>query len=413
MFKDKPISAPFRILRPSWFAVPEHLPLGWAASWLLLVHSIAWFEPVPDELNIQFDWKYLAMMHLCALAGQLFLPFLAWKLAPKDIAGGRSAALLRLSAGASLWYLWTFPLAFLFTGSLGSIVLAFGRELLWAGSLAWGAISLAKSSNRIRNATIGITLTVALFLGGILFALIPDASNLARMNMDNIQTGRIGAGIPPLPPNRVDTATWSISGSPELVSAARLSLGDRQKILAASPGQIRVLVVDGPAPQPEDTTGLLEPDPAAGIELESLVALVPPVGSDTLRLGTLHAVVHRSIRYTRRYFPGTTREILQRRTGDCKAYAQVFCAGARRLGYPARVVHGLLASNDGYYAHAWVTVRTSQGWEDWDPTSSYPFPDARYLRFAPPKVASGALDGELAIFALNSISVAPGVGGSF
>jgi transglutaminase-like putative cysteine protease len=141
-----------------------------------------------------------------------------------------------------------------------------------------------------------------------------------------------------------------------------------------------------------------------GGPLLDLVSRVP-TGPDSLRLRVLHLLVHESIRYERTYFPGTPSEILTRGTGDCKAFAQVFCAGARHLGFPAKVVHGLLASPDGYYAHAWVTVRTPNGWQEWDPTSSYPFPDARYLRFSVPREAASAFDGELAIFSLDSIRV--------
>jgi hypothetical protein len=196
-----------------------------------------------------------------------------------------------------------------------------------------------------------------------------------------------------------------VSGDPKIVSASRLSLGTRQTILEARAGRVVVKISAGAPPPPEDTVGTTRIDPTDGQILESLVASIPFAGTDSFRLVHLHDAVHRAIRYERRYFPGTSSEILSRGTGDCKAYAQVFCAAARRLGLPARVVHGLLASPDGYYAHAWVTVKTSAGWQDWDPTSSEPFPDARYLRFATPKLSNGAFDGELAIFALDSISI--------
>ncbi len=413
MFKDKPISAPFRVLRPGWFASPERFPLAWAFTWLLIVSATAWFEPLPDELQVRFDWKYLAMMHFCALAGQLLLPLAATGLVPKDQPGGRIAALVRISSGASLWYAWTFPLTFAFTGSLGSLLLTFSRELLWAATLAIGVAGLDKTRSHRRRAGFSLLWTILFFVGGIVFALIPDMTNISHLNMANIQTGKIGEGRPPLPATRVDTATWTLSGAPELLEPSRLSLGNRQSIVAAGNGWVRIRVADGSTPPPEDTNGVSLLDPDGGQELESIVASVPANAPDSLRLGVLHARVHGAILYTRKFFPGTTSEILRRGTGDCKAYAQVFCAGVKRLGYPSRVVHGLLASHDGYYAHAWVTVRTSHGWQDWDPTSNDPFPDARYLRFTSPKIASGALDGEMAIFALDSISVIAGVGGTF
>jgi len=407
MQKDKPIYAPLRVVRPGWFADPSRFPFSWAFGWWFVVQGLSWLEPVPAELQIQFDWKYLALTHLCAIAGQLLLPIFGIALVPKDQIGGRIPTLLRLSMGSSLWFLWTFPLTFVLTGSASSISLALGRELLWAATLAIGIAGLRSGRSGLGKFAISSLCTLGIFLGSLAFAALPDLSSLANLKMDNIGTGRICKGIPQLPSNRVDSADWLVSGSPKSVSGERLSLGNRQRILAGLDGQILVRVATGPAPAPEDTTGSSQTSPDDGPVLESMLSSLPKSVTDDSRLLALHGLVHRAIRYDRRYFPGTTREILDRGTGDCKAYAQVFCAGVRRLGFPARVVHGLLASHDGFYAHAWVTVKTRNGWQDWDPTSSEPFPDARYLRFTTPKEATGAFDGELAIFALDSIAVRP------
>lgn len=404
VLKDKPILAPLRVFQPTWFTSPFRFPLPWAIGWWAATQALAWLEPIPEELQVQFDWKYLASVHLCAIAGQVSLPLLAWFLVPKDTPGGRVSALLRLSMGAGLWFLWTFPLTFVFTGSKGALVLALGRELLRAVALSIGIVSLRPRKTLGRVSLIGAW--SALFVvGALVFATLPDLDSLSRLKMDDLGTGRVCKGLPDLPPHRVGSATWRVFGDPKTVSAPRLALGSRQTILDAQPGRVLVKVSSGAPPPPEDTSGTNRIDPDDGPLLQSLVASVPATGTDSLRLVQLHRAVHGAIRYERRYFPGTSSQILSRGTGDCKAYAQVFCAGARRLGFPARVVHGLLASPDGYYAHAWVTVKTAAGWQDWDPTSSEPFPDARYLRFATPKRSSGAFDGELAIFALDSISI--------
>lgn len=452
MQKDKPIYAPLRVLRPGWFANPSSFPLRWALGWWFLVQGIAWLEPLPTDLQIKFDLKYLALTHLCAMAGQVLLPIFAIGLVPKSQPGGRIPTLLRLSFGSSLWFLWTFPLAFLLTDSKGAIVLALGRELLWAACLiipltqlctkrvlltraglflltvivllaevllskslffilmtvlTWAIIWALSGWYGKTRTGLGLVWIIIIFLGSIVFATIPDWSSLSNLKMDNIGTGRICKGVPQLPATRVDSADWLVSGSPKLVSSERLSLGDRQRILAGFDGQILVRVATGPTPAPEDTSGSTATSTTDGPILEAMLSTLPISVTDNSRLLALHGMVHRSIRYDRSYFPGTTEQILTRKTGDCKAYAQVFCAGARRLGFPARVVHGLLASHDGYYAHAWVAVKSSDGWQDWDPTSSEPSPDARYLRFTAPKEASGAFDGELAIFALDSIVVRP------
>jgi transglutaminase-like putative cysteine protease len=117
----------------------------------------------------------------------------------------------------------------------------------------------------------------------------------------------------------------------------------------------------------------------------------------------LHQRVHQAIRYDRTYFNGTADKILQIGSGDCKAYSKVFAEAVKLMGLRAKVVRGVIAMNDGWYAHAWVTVQSSLGWTDWDPTSPEPFPDARYLRFTAPQQANSAFDGELGIFALDSI----------
>ncbi len=403
MLKDKPLLAPFRVLQPTWFSSPIRFPLTWAVGWWILTQALAWLEPVPEQLQIQFDAKYLASVHLCAMAAQLLLPFLGWFLVPRETPGGRAGTLVRVSLGASLWFLWTFPLTFLFTSTQGALVLSLVRELLWAGTLAAGIAGLLPHPALRRWGLVALGAPV-LFVGSIVFAALPDIDSIARLRMDDMGSGRVCKGTPRLPGHRVETATWTVAGDPKTVSEERLSLGTRQVVLDGSPGRIVVRVSAGAPPPPQDTDGTTRLDPTDGPLLETLAASVP-AGPDNFRLVSLHGTVHRSIRYERRYFPGTSSEILARGSGDCKAYAQVFCAAARRQGFPARVVHGLLASPDGYYAHAWVTVKTTAGWQDWDPTSSEPFPDARYLRFAPPRLASGAFDGELAIFALDSISV--------
>jgi len=402
--KDKPILSPFRVLRPSRFASAPTFPFPAALAWWGGIQILGWLEPVPPELDMQFHWKYLASQHLCAILAQFLLPLVFVPFLPKSLPGGRTLTLWRISLGASFWYLWAFPLTFLFTGIRATVALELLQPLLWAWTLSWVAGTLAGRSAWKRWGIRSSGL-LWLFVGTILFQLIPDSQAMAHFRMDNVQSGRICSGVPDLPYGTALQADWTLVGDPQTVSARRLALGDRQKILESGPGRVRVLVDGtGEPPGPEDTTGTLETSTSDGAALLDLVAQVPP-GPDSLRLLYLHRLVHGSIRYVRTYFPGTPSEILTRRTGDCKAFAEVFCAAARHLGIRAKVVHGLLAAPDGYYAHAWATVRTPRGWQDWDPTSSDPFPDARYLRFSVPREASNAFDGELAIFSLDSIRV--------
>lgn len=400
--KDKPIRSPLWILSPSRYASSEGFPFSFALGWWALIQALSWLEPVPPELNMQFRWQYLALQHLCAILAQFLLPLAFVFLLPKDLPGGRVRTLWRLSLGASFWYLWTFPLTFVLTGVKATVALELVRPLLWAATVAW----VAGASVRSRwlgwvSRPVGI---LWLFAGSLAFQLIPDSRAIAHFRMDNVGSGRVCPGIPELLPGATSVADWTVAGNPQTVSAERLALGERQKVLEQRPGWVHLRVAVGAPAPPEDTSGSLDTSATDGAPLLDLLERVPS-GPDSLRLGALHALVHGAIRYQRTYFPGTPGEILTRGSGDCKAYAQVFCAAARRLGFPAKVVHGLLASPDGYYAHAWVTVRTGGIWHDWDPTSSVASPDARYLRFSAPKEASGVFDGELAIFSLDSIRV--------
>lgn len=406
--KDKPILSPFWILRPSRYASGRTFPFGAALLWWTSIQALSWLEPVPPELNIQFHWKYLAFQHLCAILAQILLPLAFVPLLPKALPGGRVLTVWRVSLGASFWYLWMFPLTFLFTGVQATVALELLQPLLWAGTLSWVLVGLRPMEGwrRWGACFVGV---LGLFFGSLLIQLVPDSQAMAHFNMDNVRSGRICSGTPILPDGIAVQADWTLVGNPQTISAERLSLGDRQRVLESAPGRAHVLVTTGAPPPPEDTSGTLETKATDGAPLLDLVSRIPP-GPDSLRLRILHKLVHESIRYERSYFPGTPGEILSRGSGDCKAFAEVFCAGARRLGIPAKVVHGLLASPDGYYAHAWVTARTADGWQEWDPTSSSPFPDARYLRFTVPREASSAFDGELAIFSLDSILVSARTG---
>jgi hypothetical protein len=109
-------------------------------------------------------------------------------------------------------------------------------------------------------------------------------------------------------------------------------------------------------------------------------ALLPAV-LDTVRLqaDTLQSLfiwVARSIRYDKSTIPsgpgpGTSEEVineaLTNRSGVCEHFAELFAGSARILGYQAHVIHGY-ANTDPSEGHAWVTIRTKNGWREFDPT---------------------------------------------
>lgn len=60
-------------------------------------------------------------------------------------------------------------------------------------------------------------------------------------------------------------------------------------------------------------------------------------------------------------------EALVNRSGVCEHFAELFAAAARAYGYRAHVVHGFTEHDDSV-GHAWVAVRTTNGWFEYDPT---------------------------------------------
>ena len=90
----------------------------------------------------------------------------------------------------------------------------------------------------------------------------------------------------------------------------------------------------------------------------------------------------------------TAEEALALGSGVCQDHAQVFCAAARQMGYPARYVSGYLMMDDRVNqeaSHAWVEVHVEPlGWVGYDISNGIS-PDARYVR-----VATGLDYGEAA-----------------
>jgi transglutaminase-like putative cysteine protease len=60
-------------------------------------------------------------------------------------------------------------------------------------------------------------------------------------------------------------------------------------------------------------------------------------------------------------------DVLEERSGDCKAHSTLLVALARSLGLPARTVSGLVAMEDGlFYYHQWAEIFTGE-WTPADP----------------------------------------------
>lgn len=90
----------------------------------------------------------------------------------------------------------------------------------------------------------------------------------------------------------------------------------------------------------------------------------------------------------------TALDVLRERRAECQGHAFLFAALARAMGLPARVVNGLVYSEDygGFLYHTWNEVHVAgAGWRPVDATLAQPHADATHL-----KLIEGETVGELA-----------------
>ena len=397
---DKVATLILGILKPRRFLNREAFPTWLAIATLLACLGLGLCEPLPEGLGMDFTWKYQALTALAAVLGWLAAAPLSWCLLRLFGRRASLADLLHLACGAGIVLVWTFPLAFVMRSTASSAALSLLREFLFALVFVMGAGSAVDGV--INRLSWRLTTLVAIVIASIALQMLPEWNNLTHLRMKDPGSGLVAVLRGEVPDGPIPNARWTLNGpqGPAL-EVERVSLGERQVVKTAREG---ILVVDV---HPGNSIGgdsgsLVTPSPAA----VSLAASVPE-GLPEIRLHELHSLVRSRIAYKRTFFPGSVAEILERGSGDCKAYAQVFAEGAAALGFQARVVRGLLARPDGFWAHAWTSIRVDGKWQEWDPTSPVPRPDARYLRFSPPREAQSVFEGEMAIFALDSLRIEP------
>jgi len=399
-WNDKVATLILGIFNPRRFMNPEGFPAWLAATTLFACLGLGLCEPLPEGLGMDFTWKYQALTALAAVLGWLAAAPLSWCLL--YIFGYRTslASLLRLACGASIVLVWTFPLSFLMRSAGSSAALSLAREFLFA--LVFVSAAAAPVAGTLKRLSWRILTLVAIVVASITLQMLPEWNNLTHLRMKDPGSGLVAVLRGEVPDGPIPNARWTLNGpqGPAL-EVERVSLGERQVVRTAREGVLVVEVHPGNSIG-GDSGSLVTASPAA----MSLAASVPE-GLPEIRLHELHSLVRSRIAYKRTFFPGSVAEILERGSGDCKAYAQVFAEGAAALGFQARVVRGLLARPDGFWAHAWTSIRVDGKWQEWDPTSPIPRPDARYLRFSPPREAQSVFEGEMAIFALDSLRIEP------
>lgn len=73
-------------------------------------------------------------------------------------------------------------------------------------------------------------------------------------------------------------------------------------------------------------------------------------------------------------------QVLEMGAGDCNEHAVLFAALARAVGLPARIVAGLVYSDEVFLYHAWNEVWLGNGWVSVDPTFDQMPVDATHIK---------------------------------
>jgi transglutaminase-like putative cysteine protease len=141
---------------------------------------------------------------------------------------------------------------------------------------------------------------------------------------------------------------------------------------------------------------------------DAIIAMAHSVDGEVDALGRLHALsaaISDAVAYRAGVTgPDTTAAAaFELGAGVCQDHAQIFIAGARALGVPARYVSGYLLAQDAdalHETHGWAEALVpGLGWVGFDPSNRVCVTD-RYLRLA------GGLDADQAAPVRGSVTVA-------
>jgi hypothetical protein len=100
--------------------------------------------------------------------------------------------------------------------------------------------------------------------------------------------------------------------------------------------------------------------------------------------------------------PLNTQEILDKRTGVCQHYANLFVTLARALGLPSRIITGYFLSPDYAGPHAWVEIETEKNaWLPIEPQSSELKKD--FKKYLPIAISGGLDDPKNVVYVAKEI----------
>ncbi len=89
--------------------------------------------------------------------------------------------------------------------------------------------------------------------------------------------------------------------------------------------------------------------------------------------------------------------VLKQREGDCNEHSVLFTAMARAIGFPSRIVMGLVYQDGKFYYHAWTAAFVDGQWYEFDPTFGQRTADAARIAL---------ISGDLS----TAIEIAPAIG---
>ena len=208
-------------------------------------------------------------------------------------------------------------------------------------------------------------------------------------------------------------------GAPETVARLRARVSDGRELIKdwelvnATPQGLMLertatqTLSSGP-PERRRGKAIALPTQADAIERFTRTLRDDPTGTPEQLLKALMTHVHASVTYSEQPLAQDVLATLERRTGDCTEFAELFATAAEHLGIPTRVVWGLAysdAAGPGFALHAWNESWLGNRWHPIDPTWHQWHVDATHLPLPEDPVTSMRLLAALPHVALELISV--------
>lgn len=234
--------------------------------------------------------------------------------------------------------------------------------------------------------------------------------------------GRVAMRLKLMP---VDTPTqkvidWQVSVNGEGIEHRRNSFGEMEAVWVRHDHMDNAVIVAEGLVETRETHGVIgwldsrvhphyflrsTPLTQASDAIRTMALSLPEGDGPLSRLHALSAAVGEAVAYRTGVTTSATTaaEAFALGIGVCQDHAQVFIAGARVMGIPARYVSGYLLADDGdvlHETHGWVEALVPElGWIGFDPSNQLCITE-RYLR-----VACG-LDADAAAPIRGSVTVA-------